>query len=304
MQELIDILKRRIDPTGTREVTIREVRPGHRNHHPEHRPGCARVRQASDHGNGSARVPDHGRSHPAQSAGTRDHPAGTRTVAGPKRSPRRRRTSWPNGSPTRPDEFGPPIRKIPMDGTSSSDMAGDMPEALVLIEPDSVSVTGDYLSSVSQGRRRTRRTGRQFHVQHCAAPSLPTAYQQEHCRIRRPEPGASWASCSTSDCFPRPSIEINDLQPAARSAAAIWRRRSRLHRVDPAGRRAAAAVGQGADQRADHQPDARRHDDRKRQAGNSGFARRDHRVHVGLLPLCRFGRLLWRWRSTCCWWWP
>ena len=44
-------------------------------------------------------------------------------------------------------------------------------------------------------------------------------------------------------------------------------------------------------------------DDRQRQAGDLGLVRGDHRVHAGLLSLCRLRGLPGAGCSTCCWWW-
>ena len=59
------------------------------------------------------------------------------------------RTSSPNGCAYSIDEFGAFDKE---DGRNIvKRMAGDTPEALVLIDPEAVSVTGDYLRSVSKG---------------------------------------------------------------------------------------------------------------------------------------------------------
>ena len=54
---MIDALKQRVDPAGTKEVTIRRYGRGDRDHHPPRRPCRPGVHQATDHGPGAARVP-------------------------------------------------------------------------------------------------------------------------------------------------------------------------------------------------------------------------------------------------------
>ena len=70
MQELIDILKRRIDPTGTREVTIREYGQAIEIIIPNTGQDALDFVKRRITRDGPARVPHHGRPHAAQFSGT------------------------------------------------------------------------------------------------------------------------------------------------------------------------------------------------------------------------------------------
>jgi SecD/SecF fusion protein len=149
MNELIAILKRRIDPTGTKEVTIRQYGPAVEIIIPETGQDALQFvkRRITEMGQLEFRITADPRQPNAQERaiieqakqlppGRKDVVIGGRKVA-----------EWiPNGL----EEFGPIDAEQDGRGIVKR-LAGEVPEALVLIEPDSVSVTGDYLSSVSAG---------------------------------------------------------------------------------------------------------------------------------------------------------
>jgi SecD/SecF fusion protein len=148
LQEAIAILKRRIDPTGTREVTIREYGPAIEVIIPNTGPDALQYvkRRITEMGQLEFRItadPSQPSSQekeiirlaqelpPAQT----DVSVGGRVVA-----------QW---VPYSVDEFGPVDKEDARQIVKR--MAGDTPEALVLVDPAAISVTGDYLRSVSKG---------------------------------------------------------------------------------------------------------------------------------------------------------
>jgi SecD/SecF fusion protein len=147
LREAIDILKRRIDPTGTREVTIREYGPAIEIIIPNTGPdaleyvkqritqlGQLEFRITADPTQPNSQEREIIRLAQELPLSQKDVTVGKRVVA-----------QW---LPYSLEEFGPVDRE---DRNIVKRMAGDTPEALVLIDPESVSVTGDYLSSVSKG---------------------------------------------------------------------------------------------------------------------------------------------------------
>jgi SecD/SecF fusion protein len=148
LREAIDILKRRIDPTGTREVTIREYGPAIEIIIPNTGPdaleyvkqritqlGQLEFRITADPTQPNSQEREIIRLARELPPSQKDVTVGKRVVA-----------QW---LPYSLEEFGPVDRE---DGRNLvKRMAGDTPEALVLVDPESVSVTGEYLSSVSKG---------------------------------------------------------------------------------------------------------------------------------------------------------
>lgn len=148
LQELIDILKRRIDPTGTREVTIREYGPAIEIIIPNTGDDALEFvkRRITEMGQLEFRITaDPSQPNPQEreiirlaqelSPAQKEVSVGGRVVA-----------EWVAYSP---DEFGPVDSD---DGRNIvKRMAGDKPEALVLMDAAALSVTGDYLRSVSKG---------------------------------------------------------------------------------------------------------------------------------------------------------
>jgi SecD/SecF fusion protein len=147
LREAIDILKRRIDPTGTREVTIREYGPAIEIIIPNTGPdaleyvkqritqlGQLEFRITADPTQPNSQEREIVRLAKELPLSQKDVVVGKRVVA-----------QW---LPYSVDEFGPVDRD---ERNIVKRLAGDTPEALVLIDPESVSVTGDYLSSVSKG---------------------------------------------------------------------------------------------------------------------------------------------------------
>ncbi len=148
LQELIDILKRRIDPTGTREVTIREYGPAIEIIIPNTGDDALEFvkRRITEMGQLEFRITaDPTQPNPQEreiirlaqelSPAQKEVKVGGRVVA-----------EWVAYAP---DEFGPVDSD---DGRNIvKRMAGDRPEALVMIDPPAISVTGDYLRSVSKG---------------------------------------------------------------------------------------------------------------------------------------------------------
>jgi SecD/SecF fusion protein len=150
MQELIDILKRRIDPTGTREVTIREYGQAIEIIIPNTgqdaldfvkrkitEMGQLEFRITADPTQPNSQEREIIRLAQELSPAQKEVKLGGRTVA-----------EWVAYSP---EEFGPADQEDPNGRNIVKRLVGDTPEALVLVDPESVSVTGEYLSSVSKG---------------------------------------------------------------------------------------------------------------------------------------------------------
>jgi SecD/SecF fusion protein len=150
MQELIDILKRRIDPTGTREVTIREygqaieiIIPNTGQDALEFvkrkitEMGQLEFRITADPTQPNSQEREIIRQALALSPAQKEVQLGGRTVA-----------EWVAYSV---DEFGPVNQEDQSGRNLVKRLVGDTPEALVLVDPESISVTGEYLSSVSKG---------------------------------------------------------------------------------------------------------------------------------------------------------
>ncbi len=149
LQELIDILKRRIDPTGTREVTIREYGPAIEIIMPNTGQDALEFvkRRITEMGLLEFRITaDPAQPNPQEreiirlaeelSPAQKEVTLGGRTVA-----------EW---VPYEVKEFGP----VDEDARGLvKRMAGDTPEALVLIEPPAVTVTGKHLRprSIAKG---------------------------------------------------------------------------------------------------------------------------------------------------------
>ncbi len=148
LQEAIAILKRRIDPTGTREVTIREYGPAIEIIIPNTGPdaleyvkqritqlGQLEFRITADPTQPNSQEKEIIRLAEELPPSQKEVKLGNRVVA-----------QW---LPYAVEEFGPVDKQDSRNIVKR--MAGDTPEALLLIEPDAVSVTGDYLRSVSKG---------------------------------------------------------------------------------------------------------------------------------------------------------
>ncbi|MGD9634763.1 MAG: protein translocase subunit SecD [Pirellulales bacterium] len=149
MQDLIDILKRRIDPTGTREVTIREYGSALEIIIPNTGQDALQFvkRRITEMGQLEFRITaDPTQPNPQEreiirlardlSPAINEVKLGGRTVA-----------EWVAYSP---EEFGPADQEDPNGRHIVKRLVGDTPEALVLVDPESVSVTGKYLRSVAK----------------------------------------------------------------------------------------------------------------------------------------------------------
>ena len=149
MQELIDILKRRIDPTGTREVTIREYGPAIEIIIPNTGQDALEFvkRRITEMGQLEFRITaDPTQPNPQEreiirlaqelSPAQKEVTVGGRVVA-----------EWVAYSP---DEFGP-VDSRTTAAISSSGWPATRPKRSFCSKPAAVSVTGDYLRSVSKG---------------------------------------------------------------------------------------------------------------------------------------------------------
>ena len=148
LQEAIAILKRRIDPTGTREVTIREYGPAIEIIIPNTGPDALEYvkQRITQLGQLEFRITaDPTQPNPQEREiirlamelplSQKDVTVGNRVVA-----------QW---LPYSLEEFGPVEKEDSRQIVKR--LAGDTPEALVLLDPDAISVTGEYLRSVSKG---------------------------------------------------------------------------------------------------------------------------------------------------------
>jgi SecD/SecF fusion protein len=147
MSQLIDALKERVDPTGTREVTIREYGPAIEIIIPQTgQDALAYVkRRITDLGQLEFRIT-------ADNAQTKDReiikqallvpPSQNDVIVGGNKV-----AEWVSYNP---QEFGPPDQPDPFKRNIIKRMgAGDTPEALVLMDP--MNVTGEYLTSATKG---------------------------------------------------------------------------------------------------------------------------------------------------------
>ena len=148
VEQMIAILKRRIDPTGTREVTIREYGRAIEIIIPSAGPDALAYvkRQITELGQLEFRITaDPSQPNPRERAIIEQarllSPAQKDVLIGG-----RKEAEWLAYAPA---EFGPVDKD---DGRNIvKRLAGDTPEALVLVEPDAVSATGKDLRSVSKG---------------------------------------------------------------------------------------------------------------------------------------------------------
>ena len=194
-RDLIAALKQRLDPDGTKEITIRAYGPAVEIIIPRDRPGRNGVRQAPDHRHGSARVPHHGRSHAAArivplSSWRSDLPPSSEGRAAGRQQGRRmgglRREGVRSSRRRRHARQAPGRRHAGSPGADG---------------PVRTSPASTYL--VHQGLRRARRPGRAFSFDREArSDSVSSPARTGRIPARRTSTGI-WESSSTSDCSAR-----------------------------------------------------------------------------------------------------
>ena len=196
------------------------------------------------------------------------------------------------------DEFGPADQE---DGRNIvKRLAGDTPEALVLVDPEAVSVTGDYL------RSRSRRASTSAAARPSISPSTPKApggsssSPARTCPTRPPARAAISASCSTSGCSRRPASKRTIY-----SSGQISGRNMREEEVDYV----VSILQEGKlPLELDKEPISEQiisptlgaDDDRSRQAGDPGFARRRSSSSCWSTTASPASSPAWRSASTCC----
>ena len=197
-RKLIDSLKRRLDPDGTKEITIREYGPARRNHHSAGRPGRDGVREGKDHEDGATGVSHYGRSQHLQG---QDRSSKRRSWCPPtKQEVRLGDQLVAKWVPYDVKEFGP----VDQPNGYVKRMAGDTPEMLVLI--DTFNVTGDYLTSATKGIDEHGRPAVHFAFNTAGAQRFDGLRVRTRRTRRRRTSIGTWASCSTAGWSTRPTI--------------------------------------------------------------------------------------------------